>query len=408
MTKSRQARQPLKSRRPAHPKAAKPRATSKRARGRAAGRNLIQSDAIIRGLLDAAPDAMVITNKTGTIVLVNAQAEKLFGRSRKELLGQPVESLVPERARARHDGFRSSFVDEPRLREMGSGLDLLGLRKDGSEFPVEVSLSPLRTKQGLLISSAIRDITEQRQLEWRITEANRRKSEFLANMSHELRTPLNAIIGFAELMHKGKVGQVSADHQEYLGDILLSARHLLQLINDVLDLAKVESGKMEIRPEPVDLEKIADEVRDILRGIAAGKKIDVQREVHPDVARVVVDPSRVKQILYNYLSNALKFTPDGGRVTMRMAPEGPTLFRIDVEDNGIGIAPGNVDKLFVEFEQLDAGSAKRYQGTGLGLALSKRLAQAQGGRVEVRSTLGAGSVFSAILPRTVIERGHGG
>ena len=145
-------------------------------------------------------------------------------------------------------------------------------------------------------------------------EASRLKSEFLANMSHELRTPLNAIIGFAELMHRGKVGPVSAEHQEYLGDILTSSKHLLQLINDVLDLAKVESGKMEFRPEPVDLAKLAGEVRDILRGLAASKRLQVEIHVDPEVATVVVDPARVKQILYNYLSNAIKFTPEGGRI----------------------------------------------------------------------------------------------
>ena len=220
------------------------------------------------------------------------------------------------------------------------------------------------------------------------------KSEFLANMSHELRTPLNAIIGFAELMHRGKVGPVSAEHQEYLGDILTSSKHLLQLINDVLDLAKVESGKMEFRPEPVDLARLAREVRDILRGLAASKRLQVETHVDPDVATVVVDPARVKQILYNYLSNAIKFTPEGGRITIRILPEGPALFRIDVEDTGVGIAADDLGKLFVEFQQLDASAAKKYQGTGLGLALTKRLAEAQGGRVAVRSTPGEGCADS--------------
>ena len=189
-------------------------------------------------------------------------------------------------------------------------------------------------------------------------EASRLKSEFLANMSHELRTPLNAIIGFAELMHRGKVGPVSAEHQEYLGDILTSSKHLLQLINDVLDLAKVESGKMEFRPESVDLAKLAREVCDILRGLAASRRLQVETHVDPEVATVVVDPARVKQILYNYLSNAIKFTPPGGRIAIRIVPEGPALFRIDVEDTGVGIAADDLGKLFVEFQQLDASAAE--------------------------------------------------
>jgi signal transduction histidine kinase/CheY-like chemotaxis protein len=235
----------------------------------------------------------------------------------------------------------------------------------------------------------------------RIQEGSRLKSEFLANMSHELRTPLNAIIGFAELMHRGKVGAVSTDQEEYLGDILTSSKHLLQLINDVLDLAKVESGKMEFRPESVDLAKLAREVCDILRGLAASERLQVDTHVDSEVATVVVDPARVKQILYNYLSNAIKFTPAGGRITIRILPEGPALFRIDVEDTGVGIAADDLGKLFVEFQQLDASAAKEYQGTGLGLALTKKLAEAHGGHVAVRSTPGEGSTFSVILPRVM-------
>jgi signal transduction histidine kinase/CheY-like chemotaxis protein len=233
-----------------------------------------------------------------------------------------------------------------------------------------------------------------------LAQIDRAKTAFLANMSHELRTPLNAILGFSELLIDGQVPQGSPESREFLGDILKSGRHLLQLINDVLDLSKVEAGKLDFRPEPIDLESIILEVQSIVRTISVTKNVRINASVDPELKQgIMLDPARLKQVLYNFISNALKFTPRGGTVTVRALPHGAESLLLEVEDTGPGIAPEDVERLFVEFQQLEAGTAKEHSGTGLGLALTRRLAQAQGGSAGVRSTLGKGSVFYVVLPR---------
>jgi PAS domain S-box-containing protein len=356
----------------------------------------------LAAIVDSTDDGIISTDLGGIITSWNRAAERMFGCSASEMVGQSVCRLIPDDLQDEEDHVLSRIRGGERVEHY----ETVRRSKDGALIPVALTVSPIQNVDGIVIgaSKIVRDISERKRAEderRRLLTVAQVKSEFLANMSHELRTPLNAIIGFAELMHRGKVGPVSAEHEEYLGDILTSSKHLLQLINDVLDLAKVESGKMEFRLESVDLTKLAREVCDIVRGLAASQRLQVDTHVDPELATVVVDPARVKQILYNYLSNAIKFTPAGGRITIRILPEGPALFRIDVADTGVGIAVSDMSKLFVEFQQLDASAAKTYQGTGLGLALTKKLAEAHGGRVAVRSTLGEGSTFSVILPRVM-------
>jgi two-component system, sensor histidine kinase and response regulator len=229
--------------------------------------------------------------------------------------------------------------------------------------------------------------------------ANRTKSEFLANMSHELRTPLNAIIGFTDLLHKGKVGSISAEQEEYLHDILTSSKHLLRLVNDVLDLAKVESGRFELHPERTNLLLLIGEVRDVVRGLAARRRITMKIKVDSSVTTVTLDPARMKQILYNFLSNAIRCTPEGGHIAVDAMPDGADFFRLDVKDSGIGIKAEDLGRLFIEFQQLEAAKGEELRGTGLGLALTKKLVEGHGGTVTVRSAVGVGSTFSAIMPR---------
>jgi PAS domain S-box-containing protein len=347
------------------------------------------------------------------VVEFNPAAERTFGYRKSDVQGQELAMLiVPPEHREAHRRGLARYVATGQSHLVGRLIEMSALKADGSQFPIELAITAVESDGPLMLTGVARNITERKrtdeirrqsqaieQQNRRMLEANRLKSEFVANMSHELRTPLNAIIGFADLMYKGKVGPVSAEHQEYLGDILTSSKHLLQLINDVLDLAKVESGRMDFRPEPVDLARLVGEVNDILRGMAASKRLSVHAEVDPRVTAAVVDPGRVKQILYNYLSNAIKFTPDGGAVTITVRPEAADQFRIDVRDSGVGIAAANMNKLFVEFQQLDLSTSKRYHGTGLGLALTKRIVEAQGGYVAVDSAVGVGSTFSAVLPR---------
>jgi signal transduction histidine kinase len=238
------------------------------------------------------------------------------------------------------------------------------------------------------------ELTEQNR---RVQEANRLKSEFLANMSHELRTPLNAIIGFTELMHDARLGPIAANQKAFLADTLANARHLLSLINDVLDLAKAESGTMTFHPEPVDIGALMREARHTFGQPAAHRQIHLRTRSAIGTAQPLVDRSRLKQVLFNYLSNAIKFTGDGGRITARVRRDGKELV-IEVKDTGIGISAEDIPRLFSQFQQLDGGSSKRYPGTGLGLAITRQIVEQQGGEVGVHSTLGKGSTFYARIP----------
>jgi PAS domain S-box-containing protein len=380
-------------------------------------RSIRAGEARKEAILDAAQVCIISMDHEGKIVEFNRAAEKTFGHSRESAIGRGLADLIiPPRLRGRHRAGLSHYLKTGVGPVLGNRIEMKAMRSDRSEFPCELFITVSNAQSPPVFTGFIRDVTAEKAQEEthrkkeeliqqyrRALENNRLKGGALADLSYELRTPLTGIIGFAELMHDGKVGPVADNHKEYLGDILTCARHVMQLITDLVDFSKVEAGDMEFSPEPVDIETVIAEVDEIVRPLARKKQIRLTREVAPALARVMADARSLKQILYHYLTNAIKFTPESGAVTMRVMAHGADYFRIEVEDNGIGIRVEDLDRLFSEFQQLANGIGKKHSGTGLGLALTKRIVEAQSGRVGVTSTPGQGSTFYAFLPRVARE-----
>jgi len=334
------------------------------------------------------------------LTVISAPAGALMVRSAVATCEPRTLALVP----LVHTGRVTGVLELGLLADLSRGQrDLLTSVRESLAISIEVARARAATRA--LLAETQRQATElldaRRGLEQKADElarASNVKSQFLANMSHELRTPLNAILGFSELLYDGTVPPEAPEHREFIGDIMRSGRHLLQLINDILDLSKVEAGKLEFLPERIQLSRTVDEVLGILRTTAASARVQIRSAIDPAVDDLVVDPARLKQVLYNYLSNAIKFTPEGGNVRIRATPAADDCVHLEVEDDGIGISSEDVTRLFGEFQQL-AGDGKKRGGTGLGLALTKRLVEAQGGSVGVHSVVGRGSTFHATLPR---------
>jgi PAS domain S-box-containing protein len=490
-----------------------------------------------RALLDAAPDGIVVCDSDGMLVLVNSEAERMFGYARDELLGQSINLLIPEHVRPRHHHHLASYTAEPKLRPMGSNLDLHARRKDGSELPVEISLSPFTAERGRLIIAGIRDVTDRRELErekkratayllsameavqeafllfdendrvmlvnssarelmgsvgdapitgrtfedllrgaiaagtyelgaetaesWsarrlayhrnpsgvldlrtrsgrsiRITErktadhgtvtmiadttddveraeelrrarqqaeaASEAKSEFLSSMSHELRTPLNAILGFTQLLERDRKQPLSERQLERLSHVLRGGEHLLRLIDDVLDLSRIESGRISVSSEPVEIASVLAEVIHTLEPMASRAGIHIVPPGVPSgVPSVIADRTRLAQVLMNLGSNAIKYGKPDGHVAFR-TEVGSGSVRITVIDDGIGIPEDKRDRIFDPFQR--AGQeAGPIEGTGIGLTISKRLAEIMRGRVGFQSQLGQGSEFWIELPAHLDE-----
>ncbi len=483
-------------------------------------------------ILDAAPDAMIVVSQDGVITFANAQTQKIFGYPASELLGKPLELLIPDRFRGSHGSHVHRYFNSPMTRPMGSGLELFGRKKGGEELPIEVSLSPVKTGQGIFVAAAIRDISERKRIQadaklnadrlasavesiqdslalfdaddrlvmcnsacrrlfgewvagpivgrsyadildkwlphlaftsdaerqrfreqrmtersdpkgavdvrmldgrclrvnnsrtieggivqtvWDLSDDQRReqelqlaraaaeagsaaKSEFLSSMSHELRTPLNAILGFAQLLQRDKKEPLSNRHRERAEQIMKGGEHLLRLIDDILDLSRIEAGAVSISTEAIGVPDVIEEVKATLEATAARSGVTLEVAPMPaTVAQVAADRTRLAQILMNFGSNAIKYNRPGGRVILTVSMPTPEFVRVTVADTGIGIPLDKQDKLFQPFQRAGQETGP-IEGTGIGLVITKRLAEIMGGNVGFASTPGSGSEFWVEIP----------
>ncbi len=351
-----------------------------------------REERLFRGLLEAAPDAMVIVDERGTIVLVNAQVEERFGYDRAEIIGQSVEVLVPERFSGMHVAFRSGYVAGPRTRPMGLAGDLYARRKDGSEFPVEISLAPLETDEGLLVSAAVRDISERRRMQ---ETTDRVKDEFFATVSHELRTPLTSLLGYSELM--ADLETLSPQGQRFLSVITRSAERELRLVDDLLTLVAIEESGLSIRPIIVDLESVVREAVEAARPRAEEVDIELSMEIPGMPVQVDADRDRIGQAIDNLLSNALKFTPAGGSVKVKLR-QGEKDAEIEVADSGMGIGEIDPDRIFERLYRSGAAIAQQVPGAGLGLTITLAIVEAHHGTINVVKSDEQGTTFRMTLP----------
>jgi PAS domain S-box-containing protein len=376
-------------------------------------------------VLEAAPDAMLVVDVAGTIIYVNGEAENLFGYARDELLGRSIEVLMPEARRASHAEKRRAYAAAPEPRPMGVALNIEGRRKDGAVFPADVKLSPLRTASGLMVTAAIRDITERKRAEEQLVtyarhleelkacverknleleqknaelvRLNEEKNSFVGMAAHDLRNPLCVILGYSDFLLIMRSSELAEEDAEIIEQIRSSSHFMLSLINDLLNISTIESGKLTLDRTLVDLGELTVANVRCNTVLAARKGMRLMCEVDRDLPRVLVDAHRVEQVLSNLISNAVQYSFPETSIEIAVRQQ-PGEVVISVTDHGQGIAPRDVGKLFKPFGRATSVSTGGETSTGLGLAIARRIVEGHGGRIWVESELGKGSTFFVAFP----------
>jgi PAS domain S-box-containing protein len=359
------------------------------------------ADDKFRGLLESAPDPIVIVDQQGLIRIVNRQVESVFGYTREELLDRSVELLLPERFRGAHSGHRDAYMHKPRTRPMGIGLELFGQRKDGTEFPVEISLSPMHSGDELLVTGIIRDLTGRKQVEERLREtaaelarSNAELEQFAYVASHDLQEPLRMVASYTQLLARRYKGRLDEDADEFINFAVDGALRMQELINDLLTYSRVGSRALEVTQ--IRLGDTLDRVISDLGGAIADSHATVTRD--EQLPTIDGDATQLQQLFQNLIANGIKFRRQEVDPVVHIAARNETAGRcvLTVSDNGIGIEQQYLDRIFVLFQRLH--SRAEYPGTGIGLAICRRIVERHGGTIAVSSTPGQGTRFEITLP----------
>jgi len=351
-----------------------------------------------RRLVESVPNGMIIINREGKIVLINTQTEKMFGYSRQELIGQSVEKLVPQRFRDQHPGYRKLFFTHPESRSMGAGRDLNGLRKDGTEFPVEIGLNPIETEEGVMVLSALVDISARKHAEEALAKqtralahSNEELEHFAYLASHDLQEPLRMINSYLELLQQRYQHKLDATAQEFIGFAVDGAGRMRALIQGLLQYSRVGTHAQPF--EPIDCEAVFENAITNLKIIIADSGAVV---THDPLPEVLADSTQLIQLFQNLIGNAIKFRTDKRPEVHVVANAENGCWRFSVRDNGIGVAPEHQERIFLIFQRLHTRDER--PGTGMGLAICKKIVERHGGRIWVESELGKGSVFYFTIP----------